>query len=861
MRKKSALQSDKPKRVGDYNTGENFDRLWSKFAVLEKELKTFKGNLDDVSMRGEVLDKRYFKKDKLGVGYYDENPVIFGGPKGLFIQDDDFAYIPGTQTLYVPNLSVSGGISLPGLTPGSVLFAGPAGLISEDNANLFWDDTNNRLGINTNTPGYSLDITGTLRATGNTLIGGTLGVTGATTLSNYTSTYIPFFGVGGLVSESANLVWDGSALDITGDLIVSGDIETSVADTHVMYSNAGVIEGSANLTWDGSLLDITGGIAVSGNIDTGITDTTIFYSNAGVITGTTDMIWVDAIKTMALTSSVGDHGIILDNYGNSPYISFRESGVEKSNISSDTILTLNVPNGAKFTDGHVEILNDLNSSRLDLTSTFGTDGDSIFRMTDAGGDYIHRELNDGNNYYREYYRNAGTTSIGWHYINNYGHFGWGDAGCNPGTTDFLFSVDQNSDTAMRVENINTGTASRAVFQFKTNNNNLISMLQYGANNLMNLYDITDTGMGVINFKGTHGGIIGTETANAPLYFGTENMGAGIISGTTQYWGLGEFISGGTGVEPSRLLSLNLASGDTGISFQIAGVEKSALYWDSSEALFRVSAPDDMRIDGRTLEIADASTNAIGRVFFNESNGVYGFSVAYAGQSYLGIPANEFGIVRHSNDATGDVILTMTRDTGITKIGDIAGGNYFKIKNTGKIEFESNATVWDDIQTSLIGRQLSSTAGKVDYNWTENTITMAKGGNIATTNDRLIWNIQLSHSTKVDSNFNLHIHFEQPNSSTYEFTCQYRIQNNGSAKTTTWTTITCDSATDNIYTYVSGTLNQLVSFPSIDLTGVGISGVIQFRLVRDDTINNDIEVTFVDGHYEKSDVGSESEFVK
>ena len=44
------------------------------------------------------------------------------------------------------------------LTLGSVAFAGTGGLISQDNANLFWDDTNNRLGINTNTPGNSLDV-------------------------------------------------------------------------------------------------------------------------------------------------------------------------------------------------------------------------------------------------------------------------------------------------------------------------------------------------------------------------------------------------------------------------------------------------------------------------------------------------------------------------------------------------------------------------------------------------------------------------------------------------------------------------------------------------------------------------------
>ena len=38
------------------------------------------------------------------------------------------------------------------MTAGSVLFAGAAGLLSQDNANFFWDDTNNRLGIGTTVP-------------------------------------------------------------------------------------------------------------------------------------------------------------------------------------------------------------------------------------------------------------------------------------------------------------------------------------------------------------------------------------------------------------------------------------------------------------------------------------------------------------------------------------------------------------------------------------------------------------------------------------------------------------------------------------------------------------------------------------
>ena len=50
-------------------------------------------------------------------------------------------------------------------TAGSVVFAGTNGVLSEDNANLFWDDSNNRLGIGTAAPTVTLDVRGITSAT------------------------------------------------------------------------------------------------------------------------------------------------------------------------------------------------------------------------------------------------------------------------------------------------------------------------------------------------------------------------------------------------------------------------------------------------------------------------------------------------------------------------------------------------------------------------------------------------------------------------------------------------------------------------------------------------------------------------
>lgn len=64
------------------------------------------------------------------------------------------AYLAST----LATLVITGSFTLSSMTLGSVLFAGTGGLVSQDNANFFWDDTNNRLGIGTATPGGQLEV-------------------------------------------------------------------------------------------------------------------------------------------------------------------------------------------------------------------------------------------------------------------------------------------------------------------------------------------------------------------------------------------------------------------------------------------------------------------------------------------------------------------------------------------------------------------------------------------------------------------------------------------------------------------------------------------------------------------------------
>jgi hypothetical protein len=62
------------------------------------------------------------------------------------------------------SLSIGGAIS--GATPNSLLYAGAAGVLAQDNSTLYYDYVNSRLGVGTTTPSTKLDIVGGLKVVG-----------------------------------------------------------------------------------------------------------------------------------------------------------------------------------------------------------------------------------------------------------------------------------------------------------------------------------------------------------------------------------------------------------------------------------------------------------------------------------------------------------------------------------------------------------------------------------------------------------------------------------------------------------------------------------------------------------------------
>lgn len=132
-------------------------------------------------------------------------------------------------------------------TAGSVLFSDGT-TIASDPAHFFWDDTNNRLGILTNTPAYTLDVNGTVRASTSLItpvIGNSAGITANNTWTFTSNVNVPVTPVDATHAASKQYV-DNTAL--TG--LKLGAAVKTVATSNVGLSGLSAINGYTPIAGD-----------------------------------------------------------------------------------------------------------------------------------------------------------------------------------------------------------------------------------------------------------------------------------------------------------------------------------------------------------------------------------------------------------------------------------------------------------------------------------------------------------------------------------------------------------------------------------------------------------------------------------
>jgi hypothetical protein len=121
-------------------------------------------------------------------------------------------------------------------------------------------------------------------------------------------------------------------------------------------------------------------------------------------------------------------------------------------------------------------------------------------------------------------------------------------------------------------------------------------------------------------------------------------------------------------------------------------------------------------------------------------------------------------------------------------------------------------------------------------------------------------VQFPHGYSEGTNIRPHLHWQQSNASAPKFKLDYKWFNNGEAVPSSFTTIETNR---EAFSYTSGNLTQISSFPELDGTGKKLSSMFLAKLYRtaDVGVNADVLAFQFDIHYQIDIPGSQQEFIK
>jgi len=181
-------------------------------------------------------------------------------------------------------------------------------------ANLYWDDSNSRLGVGTATPGARLQVNGTglLTATafavkdsggtdsftvadnGNTSVRGVLTISGSSASNSATLMGRTSAGEVTSVTLGTNLSFSGNTLNATGGGTPAG------STGEVQFNNAGAFGASSNFNWDNTFSRLGVGTAAPG--------ASLQINGAGATSGTSSLLINNSGASELLR--VSDNGLI-----------------------------------------------------------------------------------------------------------------------------------------------------------------------------------------------------------------------------------------------------------------------------------------------------------------------------------------------------------------------------------------------------------------------------------------------------------------------------------------------------------------------------------------------------------------------
>lgn len=259
----------------------------------------------------------------------------------------------------VTSTNTSIGSTIPGGTAGSILFLGAGSTLAQDNANLFYDDTNNFVGFGTNTPDSTLEIDGTFHYVD----------------GNQTAGYI-------LTSDaSGNATWQAPGASVTGYNLIQNN--------GVSVTQRTIINLSTLLT----ATDSGGKTALTINVTNLAGDATFISTLTGNSTFQTDVANFLLADTVFLTALGNDTTFITALTTNTTFLSDLATSTTfiddliantyfTTNLANDTNFISTLTSNVTFQGDIVSIINNAGGSlTIDLSTQVGT---SILPLANGG---------------------------------------------------------------------------------------------------------------------------------------------------------------------------------------------------------------------------------------------------------------------------------------------------------------------------------------------------------------------------------------------------------------------------------------------------------------------------------------------
>ena len=146
----------------------------------------------------------------------------------------------------------------------------------------------------------------------------------------------------------------------------------------------------------------------------------------------------------------------------------------------------------------------------------------------------------------------------------------------------------------------------------------------------------------------------------------------------------------------------------------------------------------------------------------------------------------------------------------------------------------NNEYWDDLLVFPIIRNLTASAGKLDYDWVYKGVKFADSTLISNKYHKADFNYQVTHDVKLDGVIRFHIHWKQDDTVNMpNWWGRWRFKQNGKA-IGSWTEFKLDT---NKFTGLSAGETQVTTAAEIDLTTAPggklcVSDMVDIELTRD-----------------------------